>query len=85
MAESPRIKTASPKDVKKAFGVHAERVLEVIDSHADCLEGTVAQVSYLTSTAAAQQRHIDALLQWRGLDAAGERLPWWKRVIIWRP
>lgn len=47
-ADSPRIKTASPHDVKKALGPHAARVLEVLDSHADCLEGLILQVEKLT-------------------------------------
>ena len=51
--EAPRLKKASPHDVKKAFGVHAQRVLEVIDSHADCLEGLIAHVQELTQTVAA--------------------------------
>jgi hypothetical protein len=48
MSDRPAIKKASPHDVKKAFGANAQRVLEVIDSHADCLEGLIAQVEALT-------------------------------------
>jgi hypothetical protein len=48
MSDRPAIKKASPHDVKKAFGVHAERVLAVIDSHADSIEGLITQVEFLT-------------------------------------
>ncbi len=48
MSSKPRVKKASPHDVKKAFGAQAGRVLEVIDSHADCMEGLIAQVERLT-------------------------------------
>jgi len=73
----PLIKKASPHDVKKAFGVHAERVLAVIDSHADCLEGIVAQVTVLTELPDVQTTLI------ADLSARVARLerPWWKRVI----
>lgn len=60
--EAPRIRKASPHDVKKAFGVHAQRVLEVIDSHADCLEGLIAHVHDLTLTVRKLEAQIDALL-----------------------
>lgn len=76
MAEQPKIKKASPHDVKKAFGVHAERVLQVIDSHADCLEGIVAQVTVLTELPDVQTTLIADL---SARVALLER-PWWKRV-----
>jgi len=58
----PVLKRASPHDVKKAFGVHAQRALEVIDSHADCLEGLIVHVQALTKIIQAQDAKIEALM-----------------------
>lgn len=58
-----KIKKASPHDVKKAFGIHAERVLAVIDNNADCLEGLVLQVEFLTAERNRLHAQIDTLEQ----------------------
>jgi len=59
---SPRVKKSPVTAVKKSMGVHAARVIDVINDHADCLEGLIAQVEFLTVKNQEQAKQIDAML-----------------------